>query len=55
MREDGCAVKGALTAIAQGERSMSQDEEGNISDEVVGKFRIQASGFRYEDRIALVL
>ena len=42
LREDGCEVNGALTAIAHGDRSMSQDKEGNISDEVVGN--IQASG-----------
>ena len=47
VREDGCVVNGALTAIAQGERSMSQDEEEeNMSDGVVGKFRLQASGSR---------
>ena len=44
VREDGCAVNGALTAIAQGQRSMSQDEEDNFSDEVVGKFRLQVRG-----------
>ena len=48
VREDGCVVNGALTAIAQGERSMSQDEEEeeNMSDGGVGKFRLQASGSR---------
>ena len=50
VREDGCAVNGALSAIAQGDRSMSQDEEGNISDEVVEKFKLQASGFRLQVR-----
>ena len=46
VKEDGCAVNGALTAIAQGERIMSQDEGENISDEVVEGFRLQASGSR---------
>ena len=50
MKKDGCAIKGALTAIAQGKRTMSQDEERSVSMEVDA-----ISGFRLEDRIAWVL
>lgn len=39
----GCAIKGALDAIAQGEGTMSQDKKWRVS---VGVDAIQASGLK---------